>query len=390
MAEAGKNGHPDERPAPAESNDNSPEFLRSLVHELRNPLAPIRNAAELLRTLCSDPRQLQSVEIIARQVTSLTRALDDLTRAISSKESHLSLSKQSVDLTLVIEPALRVIRPLVDAHRQNLLVALPNDPVQMHCDPLRLTQVVQVLLENAARHTPAGGSIALQVSRLADQLVIEVRDDGAGIAADRLPAIFNVFAQRPPSASDAETPRVRLAICRNIVEMHGGTIEAFSEGVGRGSRFTIHLPLVIEARDNTSPEPAAPTGSRRIIVIDDHEDSLSSLRDVLAAAGHAVLAANTGELGVALAEGFKPHAVVIDIGLPGIDGFEVARRLRANPATAGALLIALSGFSLKQFRDLSAYAAFRHYLLKPASPETILMIIEKTFDQGTGRSRGRE
>jgi CheY-like chemotaxis protein len=385
MVEAGKNGHRDGQVGTAENLELSPDLLRTWVHELRNPLAPIRNATELLRTLCTGARQLQSVDIIARQVSALTRALDDLTSALDATQSPLLLSKQAVDVAAIVEPALQAVRPAADAQRQSVLVSLPNEPVQMHCDAPRLTQVVQTLLENAVRQTPAGGSIALQVSRQADRLLIEVLDDGAGIQPERRRSLFNVFARRSPAVkAGASGAELSLVISRNIVEMHGGSIQAFSDGAGRGSRFVICLPLSGEvsgpqARESSGP----PVDARKILIIDDHEDTVSSLRDVLAENGHAVVAASTGEQGLVLAEAFEPDAVIVDIGLPGMDGFEVARRLREASATADTLLIAVSGFSLKRFRELAAYSMFRHYLLKPTHPETILAIIEGT----PGRSR---
>jgi DNA-binding response OmpR family regulator len=171
-----------------------------------------------------------------------------------------------------------------------------------------------------------------------------------------------------------------------VIEMHGGTIQAFSDGVGRGSEFVVRLPIVIEVPSSSSV-PAELKNARKVIIIEDQEDTISGLRDVLAAAGHAVLAANTGELGLALAEKFKPDAVIIDIGLPGMDGFEVAARLRASKATADAVLVAVSGFSLKQFKDLSAYSVFRHYLLKPTNPDTILAIVDGMHQPGRKRLR---
>jgi CheY-like chemotaxis protein len=380
MVEAGKNGHRDGQAGAAENFGRSPDLLRTLVHELRNPLAPIRNAAELLRTLCTDARQLQSVDVIARQVSALTRALDDLTGALDATQSPLLLSKQTVDVAAIVEPALQAIRPAAEAQRQSVLVSLPNEPVQMQCDAPRLTQVVQTLLENAVRQTPAGGSIALQVSRRGDRLLIEVLDDGAGIEAERRRSLFNLFARRNPVAkAGASGAELSLVISRNIVEMHGGSIQAFSDGAGRGSRFVIYLPLSGEVSGPPARESSGlAADARKVLIVDDHEDTVRSLRDVLAENGHAVVAASTGEQGLALAEAFEPDAVIVDIGLPGMDGFEVARRLREASATADTLLIAVSGFSLKRFRELAAYSMFRHYLLKPAHPATILAIIEGT------------
>lgn len=381
MVGAGKNGEPEEHVDAAKPSQTSTHALDTLVHELRNPLAPIRNAAELLRTLCTDPRQLQAIDIVSRQVSMLTRTLDDVTGALASQQNQLLISKQTVDIADVVEPAVRTVRPVVDARRQGLLVALPKEPVQMHCDPLRLSQVVQTLLENATGHTHEGGSIALKATAAAGKLMIEVADDGAGIAADKLRSLFNVFAPRRPASTDVRSGGLNLAISRNIVEMHGGSIEAYSEGVGRGSRFIIELPLSGEARSSETSESPDASDARRILIIEDHEDSAISLKDTLAAAGHAVVLSTTGEFGIALAHTFKPEAVIIDIGLPGMDGFDVAQRLRLDDVTRDALLIAISGYSLKRFRELAAYSAFRHYLLKPVSPETILTIIEGSLNR---------
>jgi CheY-like chemotaxis protein len=249
----------------------------------------------------------------------------------------------------------------------------------MNCDALRLSQVLQALLDNATRHTAPAGAIALKIAAEGDELTIEVSDNGAGISAERLPALFNVFAQSAQPRGLALQPSgYSLAIARNIVEMHGGTITAESSGVGCGSRFLVRLPLQTPTQRQlrTSPQATA----RRILIIDDHADSAQSLAQVLGCAGHSVVTAVSGELGLSLAEQFKPEAVIIDIGLPGMDGFDVATRLRAHPVTKRALLIAVSGFSLKQFRDIDSYSVFRHYLLKPTSPHTLMYIIEHTLD----------
>lgn len=383
MGEAGKNGEAGrraERPDAASTPDTSPELINTLVHELRNPLGPIRNAAELLRTLCTDSRQLRSIDVISRQVSLLTRTLDHMTESLAARQGRLLISKQTVDVAQIVEPALVAVRPVVDARRQGLLVSLPGEPVQMHCDPMRLTEVVQTLLENATRQTPEGGSIALKVAHDASTLTIEIVDDGAGIAEDKLRSLFNVFAENAASQVGTPSAGVNLAISRNIVEMHGGSIEAFSEGIGRGSRFVIRLPLATQARHRPS-EAVEVTGSRRVLIIEDQEDNASSLRDAFAAAGHAVIVATNGEFGLAVASSFKPDVVLIDIGLPGMDGFDVAHRLRQEKSTEHSLLIAVSGYSLKQFRDLAAYSAFRHYLLKPVSPDTILAIIDSTLNR---------
>jgi CheY-like chemotaxis protein len=360
----------------------TPDYLTTLVHEIRNPLAPIRNAAELLRSLCEDERQLRAIDIIERQVVNLTHRLDDVLEASSARRSAFTLMRQTIDVGDIVGPAVRAMRPLVDERRQNLLVSLPERPVIMDCDPLRLSQVLQTLLDNATRHTPVGGALALTVTAVEEALTIEVSDNGAGIPPDRLPALFNVFAENAqPQAVGRESSGYNLAIARNIVEMHGGTIAAESAGIGRGSRFIVRLPLKRIANPTGQIRTESKAAPRRILIIDDHEDTVRSFAQVLACAGHSVVTAMTGELGLALAEEVQPEAVVIDIGLPGIDGFDVATRLRAHPATQRALLIAVSGFSLKQFRDIDSYSVFRHYLLKPTSPHTLMYIIEHTLDE---------
>jgi CheY-like chemotaxis protein/two-component sensor histidine kinase len=366
----------------------SPEYLAALAHELRNPLAPIRNSAELLRSICSDPRQIQAVEMIVRQVVHLTRMLDDVLDATQLRRGLVSLTKQSVDVAAIADQALEAIRPAIDARRQSLLVSLPAESLQMLCDPVRLVQVLQNLLDNASRYTAEGGAISLEVAVRGERLVMEVADNGAGIDPEVLPRLFNVYAQTPtPQARPKGGLGLGLVIARNLVEMHGGTITAESAGVGQGARFTVKLPLEGNPVDSASGEKVTtPTSGtmHRVLIIDDQEDVGVSLASFLSAKGYAVATAKTGEAGVAAAREFKPDAAIIDIGLPGMDGFDVARVLRTMPECAAALLIAVSGYSMKTFRASEAYLAFRHYLLKPTNPATILAILERTL-----KARGR-
>jgi CheY-like chemotaxis protein len=357
----------------------SPEYLSVLAHELRNPLAPIRNAAELLRALCSDPRQLQAVDMIARQVVSLTHMLDDLLDAARLRRGMLSLRKRRIDAAEIVQLAVEVVRPAIDARRQNLFVFLPAQPVQMYCDPVRLEQVVQSLLDNANRFAADGGVIALKAQVEGAQLRIQVIDDGIGIEPDLLPRLFNLFAQGPQHVDRAHGGLgMGLAISRNLVEMHGGTIVAESEGRGRGSRFTVTLP--IEADEASGPHPMleAPSSiARRVLVVDDNPDIVLSLADVLLSAGHCVVTAANGELAVEVAPAFKPEVVILDIGLPGMGGFEVAKALRQDSATEAATLIAMTGYGIRQFQNSEAHAYFDHCLLKPAGPLAVLALIER-------------
>ena len=356
----------------------SAEYLAGLAHELRNPLAPIRNSAELLRTLCSDPRQLQAVEMIVGQTVRLTRMLDDVIDAAQLRRGLVTLKKQPVDVGAVADQALEAVRPAIDARRQSLLVSLPPHSVQMICDPARLVQVLQNLLDNASRYTAEGGAISLEVAVREQQLVIEVADNGAGISREALPTLFNVYSQPWPAAKHKGGLGLGLVIARNLVEMHGGVITADSAGVGQGSRFTVKLPLEA-VQFEAPPSATAAAGAHRVLIIDDEEDVGLSLASFLTAKGYVVATARSGEAGVAAARVFKPQAVIVDIGLPGMDGFDVAQALRSMPEAADALLIAVSGYSLKTFRAVEAYSAFRHYLLKPTNPGTIAAILARTL-----------
>jgi CheY-like chemotaxis protein/two-component sensor histidine kinase len=376
MGQAGKNGvsiHP-----PPESNDAGADYLAALIQQLRTPLGPIRTAAELLRSLSKDDRQLQAIETISAQSAHMTRMLDDVLDAVRLRRGLIALRKQSVDVAQLAQQALQAVRPLIDARRQNLLVALPAEPVQMHCDPARLVQVMQNILDNAARYTPHDGTVLLRIAVDGDELVIEVSDNGVGIERERLPHLFNMFAlderrdDLPPQGLG-----LGLSISRNLIELHGGSIAAESSGLGRGSRFTIRLPIDMDAGE-VPMQPATPQ-QYRILIIDDHDEIAQGFAQFLSKAGHSVLTAGDGELGLTFAKEFKPQAVIIDIGLPGLDGFEVAQRLRNDPDTAEALLLAISGYSLKRFREIDAYAVFKHYLLKPVDPGVLLGVIERSF-----------
>jgi len=376
MGQAGKNGvsiHP-----PPKNSEVGADYLAALIQQLRTPLGPIRTAAELLRSLSSDERQLQAIDTVSAQSANMTRMLDDVLDALRLRRGLIALRKQSVDVGHIAQQALQAVRPLIDARHQNLLVALPAEPVQMHCDPARLVQVMQNILDNATRYTPQDGTVLLRVATDCDELVIEVSDNGVGIEPERLPHLFNVFAlderreDRPPQGLG-----LGLSISRNLVELHGGSISAESSGLGRGSRFTIRLPIDTDL--SAAPEEPAKPQQYRILIIDDHDEIAQGFAQFLSKAGHSVLTAGDGELGLTFAQEFKPQAVIIDIGLPGLDGFEVAQRLRKDAETADALLLAISGYSLKRFREIDAYAVFKHYLLKPVDPGVLLGVIERSL-----------
>lgn len=351
------------------------QALAILAHELRNPLAPIRSGTEILRTICTDPRQVQVVDMMSRQIVHLTRLLDDLLETARLRRGLVSLQRQSVDVGSVVEDALNAVRPAIDARRQNLVVSLPAAPVQMHCDPTRLVQVLQNLLDNANRFTTEGGTLHLKAEVVASELTLEVSDNGEGIDPALLPRLFNVFAQ---GEQPLHRPRgglgVGLSIARNIVEMHGGTITAHSEGRGLGSRFLVRLPIEqavivpsISAANSTSLDPV------RVLVVDDQSVIAIILAQYLESRGYRATVAESAQAALSAAQEVEPRVAVLDIGLPDMNGFELARCLRDR--FPGIVLIAVSGYSRSMLPEADP-SLFCRFLTKPADPETIAKTIE--------------
>jgi two-component system CheB/CheR fusion protein len=374
MVELEKNDPASSAEAPAEAVQ--PEILAVLAHELRNPLAPIRNGVELLRSICSDPKQAEVVDMVSRQVVHLTRLLNDLLDASRLRQGLVTLQKRTVDFSEIVRDALDAVQPAIDARRQSLLVSLPATPVQMYCDPTRLTQVLQNLLSNANRFTGEGGSIWIKTEVADGNLSLEVADDGDGIDPSLLPRLFNVFAQGEQALHRPQGGLgMGLVIARNVVEMHGGTIRAHSLGRGRGSQFIVDIPIepqpsadLIDAAANANQ-----LGQWRVLVVDDNPLVAISLTDCLKELGYDVVTANSGEAAIALIDEFHPHAAVLDVGLPGMDGFELAKQLRGRFASV--VLVAVSGYSWDMLREADA-TVFAKYLVKPVSPERIVVAIE--------------
>jgi CheY-like chemotaxis protein len=378
-------------PPPAEPGAGAevpaqPELLAMLGHELRNPLAPIRNSAALLRSLCSDPRQLQAVDIISRNVVHLTRMLDDLLDAARLRRGTFTLRKQSVDIAVIVHEVLQDVKAAIDARRQNLHISLPAAPVQMQCDPVRLAQILLNLLNNATRYTPDGGSISLSASAVENELLVVVADNGAGIDPKLLPQLFNVFAQAPqPLDRSRGGLGLGLAIARNLAEMHGGTITVESPGLGQGSRFLLRLPIGKVAGDQADAAVPGPDtrqttlASRRVLIIEDNPDIALSLSLALTEFGYATVTAPSGERGLEVAEQFLPEVVLVDIGLPGMDGFDVALRLRQLPALTNLLVVALSGYDPVLFPEGTAEVVFDHYFTKPTEPNAVVAFINSAL-----------
>lgn len=356
------------------------EFLALLAHELRNPLAPIRNGSVLLRALCSDPRQLQVVDMISRNVVALTRMLDDLLGVASLHRGSVRLEKQCVDIARLVSNVLENVQPAIDARRQSVLVSLPPASLQLYCDPVRIEQTVQILLDNASAYTPDGGTVSLQAEVRESQLILEVADNGTGIDPELLPRLFNVFAQ---GRAHAGAPRLGLglAIARNLIELHGGTLTAESEGLGRGSRFTMRLPLPQRKAPAQLPAPRAAEAARpaRVLVIDDFEDVAASLAQYLRSQGHTVSTASTGRRGLLLAQEMQPEVVILDIGLPDMGGLELARQLRKLPGLAKVYLLAVTAYDVLARQSAGLLDGC---LVKPADPAVVAAALARRPEDG--------
>jgi CheY-like chemotaxis protein/two-component sensor histidine kinase len=354
-----------------------------LAHELRNPLAPISTGAHLLKLLHSDNAQIsQTCAIIARQVEHMTSLVDDLLDVSRVTRGLVALSSQVLDLRSVVDDAAEQIRPLIATRRHRVVIDVPPEPALVAGDHKRLVQVVANVLGNAAKYTPEGGRINLRLMADGAHYLLSVSDDGIGMDAQLVGRVFDLFtqAERTPDRAQGGLG-LGLALARSLVELHGGAVEAQSDGAGLGSTFSVRLPRYAHALHEVhdrggaplhGPVPAARTlpyrpVPMRILVVDDNVDAVHTLQLFLGAAGHAVdIAYNAGDA-LALAAVFKPDACLLDIGLPDFDGNELARRLRQLPAAAGATLVAMTGYGRQQDRDIARSAGFDHYLVKPVS-----------------------
>ena len=352
----------------------SDEFLAMLAHEFRNPLAPIRSAVEIMRVIGQkDPALEKAREMISRQVDHLSRLVDQLLDVSHISQGTIALSNESVDVNSILWRAVEMVQPLVDERGHDLRVLPLTHPLCIRGDFERLAQVIGNLLENAARYTEARGRIVLRALDDEDSVSIHIEDNGIGIAPDSLSVIFDLFTQAHRSAEHPQGGLgIGLALVRNLVELHGGSVEARSAGPGQGSEFSVRLPLLrSEARQGQTPR--APSGRvtlRRIVLIDDNVDAAESLAMLLRLKGHEVHIAYDGPAGVALARKTEPDCVLVDIGLPGIDGYEVAKRLRAQES-GRALLIALTGYGQSDDRVKSGQAGFDHHLVKPVAQDVL-------------------
>lgn len=363
------------------------EFLAMLSHELRNPLAPITNAVQLLGLQKHDDKlQHQARTIIERQVGQLTRLIDDLLEVSRITTGRIHLQKERVGLNSVLERALETTRPLMDQHHHELTVSLSSQPIWVYADPARLEQVVVNLLTNAGKYTADGGTIAVAVQREGDEAVLRVRDSGIGIAPELLPHIFDLFTQAERSLDRSQGGLgIGLSLVQRLVEMHDGKVEVDSTW-GKGSEFVVHLPIMTAfAVSPTSPKhivPGSDGTALRVLVVDDNLDSAQSLGMLLEATGHDVQLAYDGPTALQTTLDYRPHVVLLDIGLPGFDGYEVAKRIREQLTLKNIVLVAMTGYGNVADVRRSEEAGFNHHLVKPADfmkvKEILATVTEKT------------
>jgi two-component system CheB/CheR fusion protein len=356
-------------------------FLATLAHELRNPLAPLRNALEILKHPGVAPSTAEAARAaMERQLSHAVRLVDDLLDTSRINRDALELRLERCELAAVVSQALETVRPFVESGAHRLEVSLPEEPVTLRADPVRLAQVLSNLIHNACKFSDPGRPVAVSARKSAGWIEISVRDEGIGFAPEDRDRLFEMFTQLDPARSRSRGGLgVGLSIVRRLVEMHGGRVEASSGGPGRGSEFRVSLPELALSTSAAEPflrvPPRAPAAPRRILVVDDNADSASSLAALLELSGNDVRTAGDGLEAVGLAEEFSPDVVLLDIGLPGIDGYEAARRIRALPRGRMMLLVAVTGWGQSEDRRRSREAGFDHHMVKPlraSALETLL------------------
>jgi len=368
-----------------EADRHKDEFLAMLAHELRNPLAPILSAVQLMRLKpMPDPQLSRSRDVIERQLSHLTRLVDDLLDVARITRGRINLSPEPIELGTLIARAVEIVQPLIQERGHQFTSEIPDGTLRVNADPLRLTQALGNVLGNAAKYTERGGRITLTVCRQGTDVEIRVRDNGIGIPAEVLPRIFDLFAQLDRRSDHPHGGLgIGLALVRRLLQMHDGSISAYSEGTGRGSEFVIRLPLLLETTQSANSRPSsartgdAPPVRRRILVADDNADALETLATVLELGGHEVFSAANGSLALESAERHLPEVALLDIGMPLLDGYEVARRIRAQAWGKRITLVALTGWGQDSDRRRSQEAGFDSHLVKPLDLEKLTQLLAR-------------
>jgi PAS domain S-box-containing protein len=370
-----------------EADRRKDEFLATLAHELRNPLAPISSGLHILRTAGDNQQVAETArQIMERQVAQMVRLVDDLLDVARITTGKVELRRETFDLVAAVNDAVETSRPLLDAAGQSITMTLPATPIYVHADRTRLAQVFGNLLNNSSKFSDRGHPIAIAIAHEDGQAVVRIRDTGVGIPRDALSKIFDMFGQ-----ADLHGARSRgglgigLSLVKRIVEMHGGSVTAHSEGAGRGSEFVVRVPAIATERTAAAPppaEPASPPPRRRVLVVDDNTDAAESLAALLSIGGHETRLAHDGLQAVEEAKTFHPDVVFLDIGMPEIDGHETARRIREQPWGKNMVLVALTGWGQVEDRRRSKEAGFNHHLVKPADPAVVAKLISSLPSHG--------
>jgi PAS domain S-box-containing protein len=373
-----------------EADRRKDEFLATLAHELRNPLAPIRNSLHIFRMAgIQNPTVERVADMMERQVAHMVRMVDDLLEVSRISRGKIELRRERVDLASVLRSAVDTSLPLIEAGSHKLSVDIPEVPLTLNADPVRLSQVFANLLNNSAKYTPAGGRIAVAVTVERGMAVICVKDNGEGIPPQMLSRVFNMFTQVNTGSRAQGGLGIGLTLARTLVHLHGGTIEAFSRGAGEGCEFLVRLPLAPEQSEAEAAASArspaqGPTRMRRVLVVDDNHDAADSLGMLLEFLGADVAVAHDGPQALEMLGSFRPEVVLLDLGMPGMSGLEVARRMREDPELKGVTLVALTGWGQREDRRRTHEAGFDYHLVKPADVGTLQSILAVSGEAGQG------
>ena len=362
-----------------EADRRKDEFLALLAHELRNPLAPIRYALATAGKPGRTPEQRRRAEeVVDRQVAHMSRLLDDLLDMARITHGALELKRTPTELGSIVSAAFETARPILEARQHAFSVDLPEQPVRLQADAVRLAQAFSNLLINAAKYTPPGGRIELRAARQAGDVLVSIRDNGMGVPAEMLPRLFKLFSQGSTSGSADRGLGVGLALVRQLVALHGGSVEVRSGGAGQGSEFTVRLPVgtVLEMPVAVAAEAEClPVPAMRILVVDDNRDAAEMSAMLLQLSGHTVQTAVSSAQALERGAAFRPHAMLLDIGLPDMSGYELATRVRVSSWGRGTLLVAVTGWGQEHDRRRAVEAGFDHHLTKPVAPETLESIL---------------
>lgn len=366
-----------------EANQRKDEFLAMLAHELRNPLAPIQNVVQIFKLEATGKKHIQeATAMVERSLGRIVRIVDDLLDVSRITKGKIELRKERLPLQTAVQQAIESVQALIASRKHELSVLMPPEEVWLEADPVRIDQIITNLLTNAAKYTEPGGKIWLNVERLGNDCVLTVKDNGIGISREMLPRIFELFVQVDHSLDRAQGGLgIGLTLAKRLVELHGGVLEAFSGGVGEGSEFVVRMRVVPEY-SGRKPEDVDTYQSKtekclRILIVDDNVDTARSLAMLLRSSGHQVTTEYTGPEGLRAALSEKPDVILMDIGLPGMDGCQVAQRIREHPELAGIQLIAISGYGQESDKRQSEQAGFNHHLVKPVDPVKLEALLAK-------------